>query len=287
MTAGEERGTVGLVTPEGVPLEFHLADPGERLHAFIVDSGLIVLGCVVSLLLIGARADLGVLSMLAVFFFRQCYFFTFELVWNGSTPGKRSAGIRVVSRYGGPLTVEALLARNLMRDLEIFVPLVVILHPGLFLGGGSPWLVYPAFAWVFLVAGLPLFTRDRVRAGDILGGTLVVRVPEGVLPEDPAASSGDSGFQFERRHLEIYGEKELEVLAGILRSLKEKEHLRRDLTLLAGTIARKIGYDGREPTSNPSAFLEAFYSAQRKHLEERLLFGRRKASKEDKEGETS
>ncbi len=282
MKAGKGRkGAVQVVTPEGVPISFEPADLGERVYAFIVDSLLVFLALLLIFLLLGLLANFQTLALLALFFVRQGYFFFFELAWNGLTPGKRSARIRVIDRGGGALTMDGLLARNLMRDLEIFIPLAVLLIPTQTVGRVSPLVVYLAFSWVFVVACLPLFTTKRLRAGDILGGTMVVRLPRAALLEDPADREKKEGIRFTREQLEIYGEKELEVLAGILRSLARHKVYRRDLVLLAETIAKKIDYEGPEPASSPRAFLEAFYAAQRRRLEEKLLFGRRKASKED------
>ena len=271
-----------ILPPEGVPLELEAADLGERLTAFLVDQLLVFLALLLLFLLLGGLLGMSDVFLLAFFFVRQGYFFFFETAWNGLTPGKRRVRIRVVSREGGALSLDGLLARNLMRDLEFFLPLVLLLVAAGSQGEGGAWVWLPAMSWIFLVAALPFFSPERRRLGDLLGGTVVVRFPRTALLEDPAARKKKEGIFFEKSHLSVYGEKELEVLAEILRSLSRKKASRRDLVLLAETIAEKIGYEGREPAREPKAFLEAFYAAQRKHLEEKLLFGRRKASKDDK-----
>ena len=55
-----------------------------------------------------------------------------------------------------------------------------------------------------------------------------------------------------------------------------------DLVLVAQTIARKVHYRGPEPSQIPLQFLKAFYRAQRAELEQRLLYGKRVASKYDR-----
>ena len=60
--------------------------------------------------------------MLLLFFLRNLYFVHFELSARGATPGKRAVGIRVTDRRGGPLTASAVIARNLTRELELFLP---------------------------------------------------------------------------------------------------------------------------------------------------------------------
>ena len=74
------------------------------------------------------------LLILLVFLSRYGYFLCFELGPRGATPGKRALGIRVAARGGGRLTAEAVIARNLMRDVEVFIPLIFLLS-----GIGSTW----------------------------------------------------------------------------------------------------------------------------------------------------
>jgi hypothetical protein len=46
------------------------------------------------------------------------YFAAFEILWNGQTPGKRQAKIRVISASGRPITVFEGIARNVMRAID-------------------------------------------------------------------------------------------------------------------------------------------------------------------------
>src|SRR3546814_9024800 len=54
------------------------------------------------------------------------WFIGFELGSRAATPGKRLMGIRVVARDGGRLTADAVVARNLIRELELFLPLMML-----------------------------------------------------------------------------------------------------------------------------------------------------------------
>jgi uncharacterized RDD family membrane protein YckC len=60
--------------------------------------------------------------MLGFFMLRTFWFIGFELGSRAATPGKRLMGIRVVARDGGRLTADAVVARNLIRELELFLP---------------------------------------------------------------------------------------------------------------------------------------------------------------------
>jgi len=79
------------------------------------------------------------------------YFAIFEIVWNGQTPGKRKAGIRVIKDSGRPLTPAESIGRNLMRIVD--------------------WM--PAFYAVGIASAV--LTKENKRLGDLVAGSLVVR----------------------------------------------------------------------------------------------------------------
>lgn len=291
----EPKGTIAIESPEAVVLRFPLAEVPARALAFGVDLGLIAL---ITLFLVLAGVFLAGLSglgeplagvLVGVFLVRQFYFVVFEVLWHGATPGKRMMHLRVVSRDGRGLTVDAVVTRNLLRDLELFVPLALVAAPEQIFGDAPSWLWAPAGAWMFLVSLLPMLTRERTRAGDLAGGTVVVRVPRAELIADQAARTSmvplarsDESIELTAAHLAIYGEQELEILADLIRKIDEGRASVQDQAHIARTIARKIGYEGPEPTHEPTRFLTTFYKQQRAALEKRLLFGKRKSSKHDR-----
>src|SRR5690606_19823250 len=121
-----------FVTPEGVDLELRIASAGLRLGALVIDISLIQLILLGFTLLmiwaLGASQSSIAISiwMLGAFVLRTFWFIGFELGQRAATPGKRLVGIRVVARDGGRLTADAVVARNLIRELEIFLPLTFI-----------------------------------------------------------------------------------------------------------------------------------------------------------------
>src|SRR5207248_8892299 len=77
--------------------------------------------CAVSVLSLLCTLSLhDALPILVLFFFLLyfAYFAFFEIIWNGQTPGKRKAGIRVIKDSGRPLTVPESIARNLLRIVD-------------------------------------------------------------------------------------------------------------------------------------------------------------------------
>lgn len=273
-----------VVTPEGVPVRFEVALAGDRVGALALDL-LAVLGLLVAL---GAPAvflmlrgllppdvGLGILVLL-LFLIRTFYFAAFELAWGGQTPGKRRVGIRAVDAAGGPLRAEAVLARNLTREFEIFLPFAAVAAPRQLFPGAPGWAVLAATIWVLLFGLLPLFNRDRLRVGDLVAGTIVVREPAPLLLPDLSAGAAEA-YAFTTAQLDVYGVYELQVLEDVLRATGDG---RGDgLLAVRDTIVRRIGWGGPPPAAEP--FLVAFYAALRGRLEARLLLGHRKADKSD------
>lgn len=284
-------------TPEGISVPFVVAPVGDRIKAFVIDFVLLVCGSV----MIGLLALLSIptgwlgvgVALLAHFVLWNLYFILCEVNWGGRTVGKRSAGLRVISRDGGPLTAEAVFARNLTRDLEFFLPVAALLAPEALIPAAPGWAGLVALGWLFVFAGMPLFNQDRLRCGDMIAGTLVVRAPVPVLLPDladradradlrPRRPAAEPEIAFTREQLDIYGIHELQVLEDLLHRAAEGTLDSRILEDVGEKIKRKIDWP-RERWNVPTRrFLEAFYAAQRGRLEQRLLFGERRERKSGK-----
>jgi hypothetical protein len=121
----------------------------------------------------------------------------------------------------------------------------------------------------------------------MVAGTWVVAEPKPVLLPELAASAGSAAgptrddYRFTAPQLVVYGVKELQVLEDVLRSAgRDSARLHDDV---ARRIARKIGYALPDGSGfDATAFLEAFYAAQRRRLEAELAFGRRRRDKHDR-----
>lgn len=276
-----------VVTPEGVPVRFAVALAGDRLGAFLLDLlaiAVVVLAVLVPLVVLVMsgllEGDLVVaIVVLAVFLVRTFYFAFFELAWQGQTPGKRRLGIRAVEARGGPLTAEAIIARNLTRELELFLPMAALFAPEAIFPGAPGWSRLAATAWMLVFGLLPLFNRDRLRVGDLVAGTVVVRTPAAVLLEDLAAARAREALGFTDEQLDVYGVYELQVLEDVLRRRGQAGH-EDAVRTVADKVREKIGWSGGPVPDE--AFLEAFYAALRARLERRLLFGKRRADKHDR-----
>ena len=130
----------------------------------------------------------------------------------------------------------AVIARNLTREIEYFLP-VGLLSAGA--ARGAPWLALCLGLWFLLFTLLPLFNRQRLRAGDLIAGTMVVVLPRRLLLDDLAEHQ--ARFVFAERQLRSYGAFELQVLEELLRRAagKDAARLRREVT---DKICRKIAW---------------------------------------------
>lgn len=160
-------------TPEQTSLEFPLAGIGSRFVAMAADTAIqAVVGGIVFIVLallsipeiklFGASSTTWVIAVVVIIFFllNFAYFAFFEAVWNGQTPGKRFAQLRVMKDDGRPISAYDAVARNLLRIVDSL--------PG-FYGVG----VLSVF-----------FSKQSKRLGDYVAGTVVVHETalEGVRP---------------------------------------------------------------------------------------------------------
>ncbi len=276
-----------LITPEGVDLSVELASHSARAGAFVVDIA-IIFGV---LWLLSAIGELGgitmggdnaavIVFMLLAFVLRSAWFSLWEMTPRAATPGKRMMRIRVAMRSGGRLTPDAILARNLTRELEVFLPIGMMFSSLLaavgLTGLGGALAMLAGFLWCLIFVLMPMFNRDRLRAGDMIGGTWVVEAPRPKLEPDLAADAADQAarFRFTDDQTDAYGVMELQVLEEVIRKSD-----RRIVADVARRIREKIAWAGAEPDMD---FLRAYYAALRRRLEQRLLFGRRKKDKHDR-----
>ena len=274
-----------LVTPEGAALNLNIATASERAGAFLLDFTLQIILIIVSVFVIawmfssmGFRgwSVAGSLSAVVVFFLRNFYFIFFEIGRKAATPGKRALGLRVAARNGGRLTANAVLARNFMRELEVFLPLSLLLMT--VEDEVSAWIRLLGIAWTAVFVLFPLFNRDKLRVGDLIAGTIVIHAPRTKLKKDitsAAPLSTAASFAFTPAELDAYGIHELHVLEDVLRQSTREIKAR-----VAERIREKIGRE-KQTGEDDLAFLEAYYGALRSRLEQQMLFGERKEDKFD------
>jgi hypothetical protein len=194
----------------------------------------------------------------------------FEMGSRGATPGKRIMGLRVVARDGARLSGSAVIARNAMREIEVFLPLS-FLGMQTAEGAADTFLVLFALLWSGIFLFFPLFNRDRLRVGDLVGGTWVVQTDKTPLSADLVGTAFQQRRTFSPAALNLYGIYELQTLEDVLRNENPEA-----IVTVARTIRTKAGIpdDGED-----YAFLSDYYAALCAHLEAGLMVGRRRDSK--------
>jgi hypothetical protein len=182
-------------------------------------------------------------AMVVLFFFTLyfAYFAVFEILWNGQTPGKRWAKIRVIKDSGRPLTSAESIGRNLMR--------IVDMMPGMYAVG--------------MVSAI--LTKENKRLGDLLVGSLVVR--ESALAEMKPDWSGrvDANFSqlaplgamllsvgdfalidsFLHRRFELEPTVRFRMADDILRRFKPHLNLPAENTLSREKVLEALAYERR------------------------------------------
>ncbi len=282
-----------ILPPEGVPINFQVAGLGARFGAQMTDiilTGLIVIILMIIVAFSEVLSGDGVVAVGALSFFmlRAPYYVACEILWNGQTIGKRLLGLRVISGDGRALSPHAITVRNLMKEIEVFVP-------GTYLLIASELGFVPALlllAWITILLAIPLFNPRRQRLGDIIANTFVIEVPRPVLMPDLARGAIEVGrFTFLPHHLDHYGRFELQTLEQILQvktdalnATARKQH-DTNLQRVSEAIVTRIGYEATIPPQDTEAFLRAFYRTQRAYLENKKLFGDAREDKFHKEAE--
>jgi len=163
MSATPEAGLL-IDSDTGIDVALPVAGPGARAYAFVVDwHARLILG--VAWYVVGALLYNGELSLIAPHKASASWFIVvvipalalyflyhpvLEVAMHGSTPGKRVAGVRIVTRTGAVPGVGALLVRNVFRLIDAL----------------------PVFYGVGLVVAA--VSRDNLRWGDMAAGTLLV-----------------------------------------------------------------------------------------------------------------
>lgn len=233
-------------TPEQVHLEFVLADIGSRFMAVFADFVIQIVLYVVLWIIDETALRGAVFSKLdtyqvwvvaAIIFAWFCiywgYYALFEALWNGQTPGKRWAGIRVIKENGRPINAFEAIGRNLIRIVDQL--------PGIYAVG---------------IVTMLLNSKNR-RLGDFVAGTIVVH--------ERKAKESDLFFNTPERRTEysLYqagqlGAPEVELIETFLaRRLDIPLEVRQQSAArIAAMIGAKLGIDPQSRPSNNEDFLE-------------------------------
>jgi uncharacterized RDD family membrane protein YckC len=167
---------LNIDTPENVIFGYEVVGIGSRFLAALVDTTIIiVLQVVVNLTLalllnnafdlLSGSAWISAVFGLISFALLWGYYIFFELLWNGQSPGKRLAGLRVLRTDGTPITAAESIVRNLVRLIDFL----------------------PAFYGLGII--IMFANAQSRRLGDLAAGTLVVRDQADLTLEEVTAGA--------------------------------------------------------------------------------------------------
>ncbi len=123
--------TIEVIAPENIAFTYRVAGPFRRFPAYALDflfrvAILFALAMVMSLFAL-AIGGLGIAIWLVMLFLLSWFYGgVFEAYWNGQTPGKRIMGLRVLSTNGRPINGYQAVLRNLLRSVDTFMGLGVL-----------------------------------------------------------------------------------------------------------------------------------------------------------------
>ncbi|GFM79918.1 RDD family protein [Pseudomonas cichorii] len=111
---------IGIETPEGIDLVIRPAGLLPRALAFGIDLGIrvLIIGALIMFFRLFDKLGTG-LGSIATFLVTWWYMVLFEVLNQGSTPGKRIMGLRVVQDDGTPIGWASSLIRNLLRVVDM------------------------------------------------------------------------------------------------------------------------------------------------------------------------
>jgi uncharacterized RDD family membrane protein YckC len=258
---------LNIETPELVSIEMPLAGIGSRFIALLIDTliwlAAMLLVALLSWMLVPGITAFSKLSaqwavaiyVFLLFLLNWGYFTLFEAFWNGRTPGKRVARIRVIQQSGRAIGLFESMARNFVRYVDQI----------------------PFFYAVGVIAVFA--TRQHQRLGDLAAGTLVVRDREQEAPfwdesaartftastfsQGPAIPEPHTAFSLDPSGIAKLSSTDLEVLEGFFAR-------RLDLSMeTRAAIAQRLAYaiqakSGLE--TPPGASVETFLEVTAREL---------------------
>lgn len=238
----------GIVTPEGVVLDFDTAGIASRGVARLLDA-LIQAALLLGLALLAANLPglAGtVVAIVGVAFVVLGYPVACEAFTRGRSPGKAALGLRVVTVEGGPEAPRHAFIRSTLGLIDFFLP------PG----------------GLFAVGSALLSARGQ-RFGDLVAGTMVIRERSAARPAVAVWFSAPPGLEGYAHTLDVSAVTDAQF--GVVRAFLLRVH---ELSVearvaLALRLARPLAlamHHAVPPGVNPEIFLVCVASAhQRRH----------------------
>lgn len=245
-------------TPEGVELRQDLAGAGSRAAAAAVD-GLIfaLLALTLAMLAFALAFATGRVfgGFVLGFYFGGmvliglAYPFTWHVLRNGQTPGKRLVGVRVTSADGSPAST----VQHLLRSLILLVDILPVPVPlGLVLAAVTP---------------------RHTRLGDLAAGTLVLRVHRAEALAEPWPGERWStllqpALPLTSRSAQLLSPRDVVLLRDLAARRGLEAETRAEIALRAARIySTRLGFQPPADEDQAEEALRELYVFAREHVE--------------------
>ncbi len=255
---------VSFETPESVELDFTLAGIGSRAYALAIDyliwgSVLVIFlfaGVLFSYFLETALSSiigtdkllqwLYAIMLLIYFFIYVGYFVFFETVWQGQTPGKRKAKIRVIRDDGRQVRLHQATLRALIRPIDDLL---------------------------FIGSLLIFLTKKEKRLGDLVAGTIVIQEERSVRDANFPISEHSQPLANELLEIAEISRLLPEDFAVIRDYLQRRKELAKEAKVelskqLASQVKAIINLETLPNKVSATVFLEAVYLAYQQQSRE-------------------
>ncbi|WJI24553.1 RDD family protein [Thermosynechococcus sp. B0] len=262
---------VTLRTPESIELDFALGGIGSRVLAWLIDQVILYTALVLFSLAAGyiyfyalypwlievlpasgqsiEAWSLGI-YLLVMFALYNGYYIFFETYWQGQTPGKRFAEIRVVQDNGLPIGLKEATLRSLLQPID--------------------------FAFFGIGALLVALSRSEKRLGDMVAGTLVIQDEQAtrLAPKATTLQQPQGAWVQELRSLAHWERMTPEQYLLVRNYLNNRDRLSPVGRYQAAQELRQQleplllpTYPAHWPTLSAEDFLEGLYTAYRQQYQ--------------------
>ncbi|WJI29598.1 RDD family protein [Thermosynechococcus sp. QKsg1] len=262
---------VTLRTPESIELDFALGGIGSRVLAWLIDQVILYTALVLFSLAAGyiyfyalypwlievlpasgqsiEAWSLGI-YLLVMFALYNGYYIFFETYWQGQTPGKCFAEIRVVQDNGLPIGLKEATLRSLLQPID--------------------------FAFFGIGALLVALSRSEKRLGDMVAGTLVIQDEQAtrLAPKATTLQQPQGAWVQELRSLAHWERMTPEQYLLVRNYLNNRDRLSPVGRYQAAQELRQQleplllpTYPAHWPTLSAEDFLEGLYTAYRQQYQ--------------------
>lgn len=193
--------TVNIDTTQNVQIEYELANLGDRILAYIIDS-LIMAGYVfgIIVLVIALTPSFESASILMVFLIPALfYYLLFETFMDGQSPGKRLRKLKVVKLDG----TQASFGNYLLR-----------------------WIIRPIDSSMAIGLFAIILSKHGQRLGDMAAGTTVIRLATKVTFADTIFKEVELEYTPVLPNVERLSDKHIELIKRVLNEHKKVKNYR-------------------------------------------------------------